>query len=66
MRSLIIIEVEHGEDTDALQQFAENQVTQAEYWDCTVLNYAVRVDIPTDLSTVSVNGVIDRGMRLFG
>lgn len=51
VRSLIIIEVEHGEDTDAFSVAASNAVMAA-HTDlykshCRVLNSAVRVDLPT-------------------
>lgn len=49
MRSLIIIEVEHGEDTDALQHYFEHMVSHADnvQWpDFAVLNSTVKVDLP--------------------
>lgn len=48
MRSLIIIEVEHGEDTDgfdAVIQRALDQIDLSEFH-TTVNNYTVRVDLP--------------------
>lgn len=42
MRSLIILEVEHGEDTDALDDILDNVTTVFPQ----ILNYTVRVDIP--------------------
>jgi len=49
MRSLIILEVEHGEDTDSLQTFITNLVEPVTWpWgDLPVVsNYTVRVDLP--------------------
>lgn len=50
MRSLIILEVEHGEDTDDLDMVAMlaadlDQVVEAT-GPLEILNYTVRVDIP--------------------
>lgn len=52
MRSLIIIEVEHGETTDGLDHMvgAMDVLTQIAY-DCTgndiqVLDYTIKIDIP--------------------
>ena len=42
MRSLIILEVEHGEDTDFVQNLAEELYLDYEG----ITNYAVRVDLP--------------------
>lgn len=42
MRSLIIIEVEHGEDTDGLERFIASISTT----DVIINDYAVRVDLP--------------------
>lgn len=49
MRSLIILEVEHGEDTDALQDAVADcvwSIDNSEYH-ATVNDYTVRVDLPT-------------------
>ncbi len=55
MRSLIIIEVEHGEDTDSIQEFAEvvsetrmdgSQWLENFGFEFKVLDTAVRVDLP--------------------
>jgi hypothetical protein len=46
MRSLIILEVEHGEDIDQLAGLAEYMLTSPTDHDLTVLNYTVRVDLP--------------------
>ena len=43
MRSLIILEVEHGEDTDSLQLLIESIPS---YTTARLLNYTVRVDLP--------------------
>lgn len=42
MRSLIILEVEHGEDTDMLDDILDNVQTVFPQ----ITNYTVRVDIP--------------------
>ena len=52
MRSLIIIEVEHGEDTDAFYDVAEEIAGNTSHFlaggsYANVLNYTVRVDLPT-------------------
>ena len=52
MRSLIILEVEHGEDTDKLQSIIDhtvesNEFVRAYYKDWPkITNYTVRVDLP--------------------
>jgi hypothetical protein len=48
MRSLIIIEVEHGEDTDELTDVAEfmSNDSFSNWSGLTVLDYTVRVDLP--------------------
>jgi hypothetical protein len=46
MRSLIILEVEHGEDTDALDSFAAFIADPGTDHEVTVKNYAVKVDLP--------------------
>lgn len=48
MRSLIILEVEHGETTDPLAQILHknNDPVHQAVWGYTVLDTAVRVDIP--------------------
>lgn len=45
MRSLIIIEVEHGEDTDELTEFA-TVMSRSQWGDVKVTDYSVKVDIP--------------------
>lgn len=48
MRSLIIIEVEHGEDTDALEAFAAYCSDPIpDFKGLTVTNWDVRVDVDT-------------------
>ena len=64
MRSFIIIEVEHGEDTDAVQSYSEYLAENAGRdtdGDLIVRDYTVRVDIDPYLTAVSVNAIIDRG-----
>lgn len=61
MRSLIIIEVEHGEDTDGVQAYADYIVDPMGEWPVTVSDYTVRTDIPPFLTAVNINAVIDRG-----
>ena len=49
MRSLIILEVEHGEDIDNFTAFAEYLAGSVFDWpmnDTSVINYTVRVDLP--------------------
>jgi len=46
MRSLIILEVEHGEDTDDLDAFASYVADPGTEHDITVIGYGVRVDVP--------------------
>lgn len=51
MRSLIIIEVEHGDNTDALQDFVESlDAPVGVDWfgdgSITIKDYTVRVDVP--------------------
>lgn len=47
MRSLIILEVEHGEDTDEFTDLAEHLNAEVERYSwCAPLNYTVRVDLP--------------------
>lgn len=43
MRSLIILEVEHGEDTDLVQNMAE---AIQNFWPTEVKDYTVKVDLP--------------------
>lgn len=43
MRSLIILEVEHGEDTDIVDEIAQATMTG---WYPHVTDYTVRVDLP--------------------
>lgn len=47
MRSLIILEVEHSEDTDEFTDLAEHLNAEVERYSwCTARNYTVRVDLP--------------------
>jgi hypothetical protein len=46
MRSLIILEVEHGEDTDALESFAAFIADPGTEHKVYVSDYTVRVDVP--------------------
>lgn len=46
MRSLVIIEVEHGETTDELEAFAAYAADPMTDHKVTVLDWAVRVDLP--------------------
>jgi len=46
MRTLVTIEIEHGEDTDEVQEFAENLIedNRFAYPGLVFTDYAVRVD----------------------
>lgn len=48
MRSLIILEVEHGEDTDNLSDFTQRHILEnmVGIFDMTLNNYTVKVDLP--------------------
>lgn len=50
MRSLIIIEVEHGDTTDELEALAQNLAVEINESDgfenLTLIDYTVRVDVP--------------------
>ena len=49
MRSLIIIEVEHGEDTDGLTAMAEHLVSDPDWYgngSLMITAHTVRVDLP--------------------
>lgn len=49
MRSLIILEVEHGEDTDNFTALAEYLAGKGFDWqmnDTRIIDYTVRVDLP--------------------
>lgn len=46
MRSLIILEVEHGEDTDNLTLLLEDTATIAERYELKFIDSTVRVDLP--------------------
>lgn len=51
MRSLIIIEVEHGETTDGLEQFAADAVSEAAWTEgVEVRNFTFRIDLPACFS----------------
>lgn len=59
MRSLIIIEVEHGEDTDGLDQYIADCLSEAEYDDVVnVLDWTIRVDLPACFHMNPVDGLI--------
>lgn len=60
MRSFIILEVEHGEDTDSLEH-AASTVGDLMPDDLIVRDYTVRVDLDPYITAVSVNTIIDRG-----
>lgn len=47
MRSLIIIDVEHGEDTDDLSAFVDYMADRLRDWNLTYVDSAVRVDLPS-------------------
>lgn len=60
MRSLIILEVEHGEDTDALQELATQLTDEPDYFgngSVVINDYTVRVDLPACF-------VLDSGMDM--
>lgn len=62
MRSFIIIEVEHGEDTDPLESFASYCSDPIPQFDgLTIMDYAVRVAVQPFMTAVSINSIIDRG-----
>ena len=48
MRSLVILEVEHDEDTDGLQSLVESLRPSTFHvpYRVTILDYAVKVDVP--------------------
>lgn len=49
MRSIVILEVEHGENTDVLQEFANQITDEPDYFgndSLLVKGYTVRVDLP--------------------
>lgn len=46
MRSLIIIEVEHGEDTDGVDAFMDYMCSRLPEWELTYKDSTVRVDLP--------------------
>lgn len=58
MRSFIIIEVEHGEDTDSLEEFAGIVSDDAAYrfGKC---SWTVVVDLPPYLTSVNVNAALE-------
>lgn len=49
MRSLVLVLIEHGEDTDELESFASNLAADNRfaYPSLTVLDYGVKVDVPS-------------------
>lgn len=50
MRSLIIIEVEHGEDTDGLQGMYEHLISDTDWYgngSLMIVNHTVKVDLPS-------------------
>lgn len=65
MRSFIIIEVEHGEDTDELTALADSTAVEIGESDgfenLTLMDYTVRVDVQPFMTAVSINSIIDRG-----
>lgn len=49
MRSLIILEVEHGEDTDAVQGMYEHLISEPDWYgngSLVITDHTVRVDLP--------------------
>lgn len=46
MRSLIVIEVEHGEDTDGVDAFMDYMCSRLPEWKLTYKDSTVRVDLP--------------------
>lgn len=62
MRSLIIIEVEHGEDTDGLDTFAVLACGLTEYADgledVNVINHEFTVDLPEHITARAVSGIL--------
>lgn len=46
MRSLIILEVEHGETTDPVEELTNKILQAAPMFDCTVNDYTFKVDLP--------------------
>lgn len=46
MRSLVTFVVAHNDDTDAFQDFVETTVREYASGDITMLDYAVKVDLP--------------------
>lgn len=47
MRSLIIVLVEHGEDTDGLDALMDQMGIDDNYPDERIIDYTVRVDVPS-------------------
>lgn len=70
MRSLIILEVEHGEDTDAFTDVAEEVAGNVSHFlgggsYAKVTDYTVRVDLPECFVLDSGNGPTQAG-RTYG
>lgn len=62
MRSLIIIEVEHGEDTDGLDTFAVLACGLTECADgleeVNIINHEFAVDLPDHITAKAVSGIL--------
>lgn len=54
MRSFIIIEVEHGDSTDELEQFIADALAEANWSDVEVEDYSVRIDLPPYITAKSL------------
>lgn len=61
MRSFIILEVEHGEDTDAVEKAINDcvRVIDCSEYRATVNDYTVRVDLPPYLTANNVNAALE-------
>jgi hypothetical protein len=49
LRSLIILEVEHGEDTDGIAEMVEHLTSDRDWYgngELMITNYTVKVDLP--------------------
>lgn len=56
MRSLIIIEVEHGETTDDVDAFMDYTCSRLPEWNLSYKDSAVRVDLPECFTLESGDG----------
>ena len=65
MRSLIILEVEHGEDTDGIEMFTAHLANQTEDAGIGVINWTVKVDLPECFVLDSGSGPTQAG-RTYG